>query len=59
MEVNVAAATACLKKKTVKCSVQCHVLAQLLPGRRPNDKYPFNTSTAPGLCKNVALQFIV
>jgi len=44
-EQNVAetwAATTFCSKKTVKRSVQCHVLAQLPPGRRPNDKYPVN-----------------
>jgi len=29
---------------TVKRFVQCHVLVQLSPGRRPNDKYPVITS---------------
>ena len=44
VSLNRAATTACLKQKTVKRSVQCHVFAQSPPGRRPNDKYPFNTS---------------
>jgi len=44
------------QKKTVKRSVQCHVFAQSPPGRRPNDKYPVNTSYCSDLCKNVSLQ---
>jgi hypothetical protein len=31
-------------KKIVKHFVQCHVFAQSPPDRRPNDKYPVNTS---------------
>ena len=38
------ATMSCLKKKTVKRSVQYHVFVQSPPGRRPNDKYPANTS---------------
>ena len=57
LAVSVAAATAsCLKRKTVKRSVQCHVFAQPPPSRRPNDKYPVNTSHCPDLCKTVSLQ---
>ena len=43
------------EKKTVNPSVQCHVLAQSLPGRIPDDKYPFNTSHRSRLCKDVPL----
>ena len=43
--------------KTVKCSVHCHVLAQSPPGRRLNNKYPFNTSHRTDLCKNISLQY--
>ena len=32
------------EKKIVKCFVQCHAFAQPPPDRRPNDKYPVNTS---------------
>ena len=32
------------ENKTVKRSVQRHVLVQSPPDRRPNDKYPVNTS---------------
>jgi len=42
--VNGAAITSCLKKKTVKRFVHCHIFAQSLPGRQLNDKYPVNTS---------------
>ena len=35
-------------------SAQSHVLAQSPPGRRPNDKYPVNTSHRSVLCKNVS-----
>ena len=45
-----------VQKNTVKHSVQCHVLVQSLPGRRPNDKYPVNTSHRSDLCKYVSLQ---
>ena len=44
------------QKKTLKRSAQCHVFAQSPPGRRPNEKYPFNTSHRSDLCKNVSLQ---
>ena len=44
------------QKKTVKRSVQCHVLVQSPPGRRPNDKYPLNTWHRSDLCSNVSLQ---
>ena len=44
-------------KKTVKLSVQCHILAQSPPDRRPIDKYPVNTSHCyPDLYKNISLQ---
>jgi hypothetical protein len=39
------------QKQTVKRSVQCHVFAQSPPDRRPNDKYPVNTSHRSDLCK--------
>ena len=42
-------------KKTVTPSVPCHVFAQSPPDRRPNDKYPVNTSHRSDLCKNVSL----
>jgi len=45
-----------LQKQTVKRSAQCHVLAQSPSGRRPNDKYPVNTSYSSDLCKNVTPQ---
>ena len=45
------------QKKTVKRSAQCHVFAQSPPGRRPNHKYPVNTSHRSDLCKNVSLQY--
>ena len=45
-----------LFQKIVKRSIECHVLAQSPPGRRPNDKYPVNTSHRSDLCKNVSLQ---
>jgi len=32
------------EQKIVKPFVHCHVLTQLPPGRRPNDKYPVRTS---------------
>jgi len=41
------------KKKTSEHSAQFHVFAQSPPDRRPNDKYPVNTSQ---LCKHVSLQ---
>ena len=44
------------QKKTVKRSAQCHVFAQSPPGRRPNQKYPVNTSHRSDLCKNFSLQ---
>ena len=50
------ATTSCLKKKTVQRYVQRHVFAQSPPGRRPNDKYPVNTSHSSDLCKNVSLR---
>ena len=31
-------------KRRLKHSVQCHVFAQLSPGRAPNHKYPVNTT---------------
>jgi hypothetical protein len=43
------------EKKTVKRSVQCHLLAQSRPGWHHNDKHPFNTSNPPDLYKNVSL----
>jgi hypothetical protein len=33
-----------LFKEIAKGFVQCHVFAQTPPSRRPNDKYPVNTS---------------
>jgi len=45
------------QKKNVKPSVQCHVLTQSPTGRRPNNKYPVNTSHRSDLCKNVLLEF--
>ena len=42
------------QKKTVKRSVQCLVLSQSPPGRRPNDKYSVNTSHRSEMCKNGA-----
>ena len=44
------------QNKTIKRSVQCHVLAQSAPDRRPNSKYPVNTSHRSDLCKKVSLQ---
>jgi len=40
----------------VKRSAQCHAFAQSPPGRRPNDKYPVNTSHRSDLCTNVSMQ---
>jgi len=45
------------QKKTVKHSVQCHVLVQSPPDRRPNDKYPVNTSHRSDWYSNVSLQY--
>jgi hypothetical protein len=56
MAVTAAATTFCLNKKTVKRSVQCHVFAHSPPDRRPNDKYPVNTSHRSDLCNSVSLQ---
>jgi hypothetical protein len=39
-----------LQKQTVKLSAQYHVLVQSPPDRRPNDKYPVNTSHRSDLC---------
>jgi len=50
------AAAAPVQKKTLKRSAQCHIFAQSPPGRRPNDKYPVNTSYHSDLCKNVSLR---
>ena len=45
MAVTAAAATFCYKKeKTAKRCAQCHISTQPPPGRRPNDKYPVNSS---------------
>jgi hypothetical protein len=44
------------KKKKVTRFVPCHVFAQSPPDRRPNDKYPVNTSRRSDLYKNVSLQ---
>jgi len=44
-----------VQKQIVKRSAQCHVLVQSPPSRRPNDKYPVNTSHRSDLCKNVSL----
>jgi hypothetical protein len=43
-------------KHTVKRSAQCHVFARSPPDRRPNDKYPVNTSHRSDLSINVSLQ---
>jgi hypothetical protein len=44
VEVTGADVTFLFERKIIKRSVQCHVLAQSPPGRRPSDKYPVNTS---------------
>ena len=44
------------EKQTVKRPFRGHILAQLPPGRRPNDKQPVKTSQRSDLCKNVLLQ---
>jgi hypothetical protein len=44
------------KKNTVKRSAQCHVFAQSPPDRRPNDKYPVNTSHRSDMRQYVSLQ---
>ena len=49
------AAASCQQKSTAKRSAQCDVFAQSPPGRRPNDKYPVNTSHRSDLCKYVSL----
>jgi len=43
-------------KADTKRSSQCPVFSQSPPDRRPNDKYPVNTSHRSDLCKNVSLQ---
>ena len=43
------------QKQTVKLSIRCHVFAQSPPDRRPNDKYPVNTSHRSDLCQSVTL----
>jgi hypothetical protein len=43
------------QKTTLKQPAHCHVFAQSPPERRPNDKYPVNTSHRSGLCKNISL----
>ena len=59
-EENVAVTVGCycflFQKQTVKRSAQCHIFAQSPPARRPNDKYPVNTSHLSDLRKNVSLQ---
>jgi hypothetical protein len=45
-----------LKKKTVKRLAECHAFDQSPPGRRPNGKYPVNTSQHSDLWKNISLQ---
>ena len=42
-----------------KRSAQCHVLAQSPPDRRPNDKYPVNSSHRYDLCKNVSFAVLL
>ena len=46
-----------VQKKTLKHSAQCHILAQSPPDRRPNDKYPVNTSHRSDLSKSFSLQY--
>jgi hypothetical protein len=43
------------EKKTLKRFVQCHVLAQSPPRRRPHVKYRINTSQRSSFGKNVVL----
>jgi hypothetical protein len=44
------------EKRIVKRAVQCQVLTQSPPGRRPSDKYDVKTSHgSPFLCKNSSL----
>ena len=46
------------EKKTVKRSVQCHVLAQSPSDLHTNDKYPVTLRTALDSCKNVSLSVL-
>ena len=43
------------EEKIVECFVQCHVFAWSPSGRRPNDKYPVNTSHPFDVCTDVSL----
>jgi hypothetical protein len=43
------------KKNIAKRSAQRHIFPKAPPGRRPNDKYPVNTSHRSDLCKNISL----
>jgi len=44
MAVTGAGTISCLKRRFLKCFVQCHVFIQSLTGRHPCDKYPVNSS---------------
>jgi len=54
-EQNVAVTGLLLLPVQKKSSAQCYVFAQSPPDRRPNDKYPVNTSHRSDLCKYVSV----
>jgi len=54
--LTVAATASCLKKKTLKRFVQCHVFAQSPPGQHPNYNSQWTLCTAPICVKMFHLQ---
>ena len=58
MAVTWAGTTSCLKRKFLKCIVQCYVFFQSPPGRHPMINILSTICTPYNLCKNFSLAIL-